>query len=50
MLNKQLYDATDADLFLAVQTLKPAGEFVGTLDVPRHIPQYATRRIMRQGL
>ena len=36
VLNEQLNDATDADLFFVVEFLEPAGELVGAFDIPRH--------------
>ncbi len=50
MFDQQLDDAPDADLFLVAKVTEPAGEFVGALNLPRHISDYATGRIMRQGL
>jgi hypothetical protein len=38
VLDEQLHDATDADLFFVVETLEPAGELAGALNVPRHTP------------
>jgi hypothetical protein len=36
VLNEELHEATDADLFLIREAFEPPGEFVGTLDLPRH--------------
>ena len=35
MLYEEFYAAADADLFVLGEGLKPAGEFVGALDLPR---------------
>ena len=36
MLDKEFYDATNADLFVVGEGLEPSGELVSTLNVPRH--------------
>ena len=36
MLYEEFYDAADADLFVVIEGFEPAGEFVSTLNVPRH--------------
>lgn len=36
MLHKQFDDAADADLFVFVEGLEPAGEPVGALNLPQH--------------
>jgi hypothetical protein len=50
MLNKELYDRTDADLFVGGEVFEPTGEFVGALNVPRHDAVYAIKSIMRRAL
>ena len=36
MLDEQLLEATDADLFFVGEVFKPPGEFVGALNLPGH--------------
>lgn len=36
MLDKEFYDATNADLFLVAEGLEPSGELIGAFNDPRH--------------
>ena len=51
MFYQKLYDAADADLFLAAEGLEPSGEFVSALNLPCqgqlcHRRHYASRVIL----
>ena len=37
VLDEQFRDATDANLLFVVKTPEPSGEFVRTLNLPRHL-------------
>jgi hypothetical protein len=37
MLYEEFYDAADADLFVVVESLEPASEFVGAFNLPSHV-------------
>jgi hypothetical protein len=36
VLDEQLHDATDADLFVVCEASEPSGELVSAFDLPRH--------------
>ena len=42
VLNEQLHDPADADLFVILKASEPASELVGALNVPRHSLDYAS--------
>jgi hypothetical protein len=37
MLDEQLDNPADADLFFVIEVVEPSGELVGTFDLPCHI-------------
>jgi hypothetical protein len=50
MFGQQFYDSANADLFVVVENLEPASEFVGALNVSRDRKYYAIDSIMRRKL
>lgn len=50
MLHEQFHHATDADLFVVGEGLKPAGELVVALNLPSDAVNYAIDSIMRPEL
>jgi hypothetical protein len=37
VLDEQFHDAADADLLVVVEAPEPSSEFVGALNLPRHV-------------